>query len=284
LILAPVGMVVAFFNSRRDLVGEIMSTQNLKQKALLFDSTRCIGCGACYNACKEKNKLPATAVNFLRDDLSADTYTVVNRRNNRYVRRMCMHCEEPTCVSVCPVGALAKSPEGPVSYDASKCMGCRYCMQACPFNIPQYEWDNPITPRVRKCDMCRDRVAAGLPTACASVCPTGATRFGDREELIAEAQARIRNNPGRYVDHVYGVTEVGGTSVLLLSDVPFDTLGYRTDLLLEPLPQLTWNVLHKLPKIVGVGGVLMSGIWWITKRRDEVQRAQREEKSRETQK
>jgi formate dehydrogenase iron-sulfur subunit len=277
-------MIVAFFNSRRDLIGEIMSTQNLKQKALLFDSTRCIGCGACYNACKEKNKLPATAVNFLRDDLSADTYTVVNRRNNRYVRRMCMHCEEPTCVSVCPVGALAKSPEGPVSYDASKCMGCRYCMQACPFNIPQYEWDNPITPRVRKCDMCRDRVAAGLPTACATVCPTGATRFGDREELIAEAQARIRNNPGRYVDHVYGVTEVGGTSVLLLSAVPFDTLGYRTDLLLEPLPQLTWNVLHKLPKIVGVGGVLMSGIWWITKRRDEVQRAQREEKLRETQK
>jgi formate dehydrogenase iron-sulfur subunit len=277
-------MAVAFFNSRGDPVGEIMSTQNLKQKALLFDSTRCIGCGACYNACKEKNKLPQTAVNFLRDDLSADTYTVVNRRNNRYVRRMCMNCEEPTCVSVCPVGALAKSPEGPVSYDASKCMGCRYCMQACPFNIPQYEWDNPITPRVRKCDMCGDRVAAGLQTACATVCPTGATKFGDREELIAEARTRIRNNPGRYVDHVYGVNEVGGTSVLLLSDVPFDTLGYRTDLLLEPLPQLTWNVLHKLPKIVGVGGVLMSGIWWITKRREEVQRAEREEKLREKEK
>lgn len=258
-----------------------MSTENLKQKALLFDSTLCTGCGACYTACKEKNVLPPTAVNFLRDDLSADTYTVVNRRNNRYVRRMCMHCEDPTCVSVCPVGALAKSPEGPVSYDASKCMGCRYCMQACPFNIPQYEWDSPITPRVRKCDMCGDRVAAGLQTACATVCPTGATKFGDREELIAEARERIRNNAGRYVDHVYGVTEVGGTSVLLLSAVPFESLGYRTDLPQTPLPQLTWNVLHKLPKVVGVGGVLMSGIWWITKRRQDVQRAQREEKLRE---
>ena len=255
-----------------------MSTESPRKKALLFDSTKCTGCGACYSACKEKNKLPQTATNFLRDNLSAETYTVVNRRNNRYVRRMCMHCEEPTCVSVCPVGALVKSPEGPVSYEASKCMGCRYCMQACPFNVPQYEWDNSITPRVRKCDLCRDRVTAGLPTACASVCPTGATKFGDRAELAAEAQKRIRDNPGRYVDHIYGLTEVGGTTVLMLSDVAFDTLGYRTDLLLEPLPNLTWDVLHKLPKVVAVGGVLMSGIWWITKRREEVQRAEREQK------
>jgi formate dehydrogenase iron-sulfur subunit len=84
------------------------------------------------------------------------------------------------------------------------------------------------------------------------------------------------------VDHIYGVAEVGGTSVLLLSDVSFDSLGYRTDLLHEPLPQLTWNVLHKLPKVVGVGGILMSGIWWITKRRVEVQRAEREEKLRQS--
>ncbi len=126
--------------------------------------------------------------------------------------------------------------------------------------------------------MCRDRVAAGLQTACATVCPTGATKFGDRDQLIAEAQSRLRNNPGRYLNHVYGIGEVGGTSVLLLADVPFATLGYRTDLLQEPLPRLTWNVLHELPKVVGIGGVLMSGIWWITKRREEVQRAEREEK------
>jgi formate dehydrogenase iron-sulfur subunit len=270
------GITVANFNTWEGVLGENMSTQTSAKKALLFDSTLCIGCGACYSACKEKNKLPATAVNPLRDDLSAETYTVVNRRNGRYIRRQCMHCNDPTCVSVCPVGALAKSEAGPVSYDASKCMGCRYCMQACPFSVPQYEWDNSITPRVRKCDMCGDRVAAGLPTACAAVCPTGATKFGDRDELIGEAEARIRKHPGRYVDHVYGLAEVGGTSVLLLADVPFDTLGYRTDLLQEPLPQLTWGVLHKLPSVVGIGGVLMSGIWWITKRREEVRRAERE--------
>ena len=245
-----------------------------KKKALLFDSTLCIGCGACYEACKEKNGLPRSAVNFRRDNLSADTYTVVNRRAGRYVRRMCMHCEEPTCASVCPVGALTKTATGPVTYDADKCMGCRYCMMACPFQVPQYEWDDSITPRVRKCDLCADRVAAGLQTACATVCPTGATKFGDRDELIAEARARIRDNPGRYTEHVYGVEEVGGTSVLLLSDVPFEQLGYRTDLSKEPLPMLTWRVLEKLPKVVSVGGALMGGIWWITNRRQEVARAE----------
>ena len=258
-----------------------MSTLNSNRKGLLFDSTLCIGCGACYSACKERNKLPPTSTNPIRDKLSPNTYSVINRSNNRFVRRSCMHCEDPTCVSVCPVGALEKFADGPVAYDASKCMGCRYCLQACPFNVPQYEWDDSITPRVRKCDLCRERIASGLPTACATVCPTGATTFGERDQLIAVARERIRRNPGRYVDHIYGLTEVGGTSVLLLSDVSFDTLGYRTDLLQEPLPQLTWSVLHQLPKVVGVGGVLMSGIWWITKRREEVQRAEREAQSSE---
>jgi formate dehydrogenase iron-sulfur subunit len=273
--------VAHFFNSPKRIHGEKMDTQTVTKKALLFDSTLCIGCGACYDGCKERNKLPRTAVNILRDNLSADTFTVINRRNDRYVRRLCMHCNEPTCVSVCPVGALVKSPEGPVSYEASKCMGCRYCVQACPFSVPQYEWDDPITPRVRKCDLCRDRIAAGLATACATVCPTGATKFGNRDELIAEAESRIRNNPGCYVNHVYGVAEVGGTSVLLLSDVPFKTLGYNTDLLPQPLPHLTWNVLHKLPTVVSIGGVLMSGIWWITKRREDVKIAEREANSPE---
>jgi formate dehydrogenase iron-sulfur subunit len=125
--------------------------------------------------------------------------------------------------------------------------------------------------------MCADRIAEGLPTACASVCPTGATKFGDRERLIAEARQRINDNPGRYSDHIYGVEEVGGTSVLLLSDVPFESLGYRMDLMKAPLPELTWEALQKIPGVVTVGGALMSGIYWITRRRAKVRQALRDQ-------
>ena len=249
------------------------------KKGILFDSTLCIGCGACYQACKEKNDLPETTDAYLTDKLSARTYTVVNRRNGRFIRQMCMHCETPTCASVCPVGALVKTADGPVLYNEDKCMGCRYCMQACPFGVPRYEWNSAL-PRVRKCTLCSDRVAAGLATACATVCPTGATKFGDRDELIEEAKARLRANPDKYVNHIYGIEEVGGTSVLMLSDVSFESLGYRTNLSKEPLPLLTWNVLQEIPNLVSIGGVLMGGIWWITNRRNEVQRAAREEKLR----
>ena len=249
------------------------------KKGILFDSTLCVGCGACYQACKEKNNLPPTRADYLTDKLSSKTYTVVKLRSGRFIRQMCMHCETPTCASVCPVGALVKTASGPVVYDEDKCMGCRYCMQACPFGVPTYEWDSAL-PRVRKCTLCNDRVDAGLATACATVCPTGATKFGDRDALIEEAKFRIRANPDKYVNHIYGVEEVGGTSVLLLSDVPIESLGYRANLSNEPLPLLTWNVLQKIPNLVTVGSVLMGGIWWITNRRIEVQRAEREEKSR----
>jgi formate dehydrogenase iron-sulfur subunit len=249
------------------------------KKGILFDSTLCIGCGACYAACKEKNHLSGATDDYLNEDLSAQTYTVVKNRGGRFVRQMCMHCQDPTCASVCPVAALEKTASGPVIYHEDRCIGCRYCMQACPFGVPKYEW-NDVTPRVRKCNLCEDRVAAGLPTACAEVCPTGATKFGNRDELIEEARARIRAHPDRYVNYIYGQEDVGGTSVLLLSDVPFDRIGYRTNLSTEPLPMLTWNVLQKIPNFVVVGGVLLGGIWWITNRRTEVQRAEREEDAR----
>jgi len=142
-------------------------------------------------------------------------------------------------------------------------------MVACPFGVPKYEW-NKALPGVRKCDMCADRQAAGLPTACAEACPTGATKVGERAALIAEAQQRIRENPGQYYPHIYGLREVGGTCVLMLSSVPFEKFGYRTDLEQEPLPLLTYRVLSRIPDLVGLGTVLLGGIWWITHRREEV--------------
>ena len=237
-------------------------------KGLLIDTTRCIGCGACTAACKEQNNLPMP----IEPSTTAYTWTVVERHAGVNVRRLCMHCEQPTCVSVCPVGALSKTPEGPVVYDSAKCIGCRYCIMACPFGVPKYQWDRAL-PIVGKCVMCSPRVSAGLPTACAAVCPTGATLFGERDDLAAEARSRISAQPASYVDHVYGLEEAGGTSVLMLSSVPFSQLGLRSDLPNRPIPLLTWQVLSKVPDFVVLAGVFLFGIHWITHRREEVQRA-----------
>lgn len=236
-------------------------------KAMLIDITMCVGCGACQAACKLENKLPEEA----EPHLSPTAYTAIEEIKGHSVRQMCRHCLHPTCVSVCPVGAFTKTPEGPVLYDASKCLGCRYCIQACPFQVPRYEWGS-VAPRVQKCRFCAERQKKGLPPACVEACPTGATAYGDRDELIKEAYARIAANPSQYVNKVYGVSEVGGTSVLYLSPVPFEELGFETRLQAGPLPDLTETVLGKLPAVVAMGGVLLYGVWWITNRREEVAR------------
>jgi formate dehydrogenase iron-sulfur subunit len=175
------------------------------------------------------------------------------------------------------VGALEKTSTGPVIYHEERCIGCRYCMQACPFNVPRYEWTSAL-PLVRKCDMCADRQKAGLATACATVCPTGATTYGNRDSLIQEARSRISTHPERYVNHIYGLAEVGGTSVLMIAGVGMDTLGYPTDVSTDPLPMLTWNVLQRIPNFVVFGAVLLGGVWWITNRRIEVEAAERAER------
>lgn len=235
-------------------------------RGLLFDATRCIGCGACSAACKEQNGLPPE----IEDKTTAYTWTVVESHEGENVRKLCMHCLSPTCVSVCPVGAMQKTELGPVIYEADKCIGCRYCIMACPFGVPKYQWDRPV-PIVGKCVMCAPRVAEGKPTACASVCPTGATLFGDRDELVREAKRRIADEPERYVDHVYGLDEAGGTSVLMLAGMPFDRLGMSNNVPAEELPMLTWRVLSHLPDVVVVAAVALYGVHWITKRRSYVQ-------------
>ncbi len=254
----------------------------IKQKGLLFDSTLCISCGACYTACKEENKLPKTADDPFRDHLSADTYTVLEDHQGNITRKLCMHCQEPTCVSVCPVGAFTKTSLGPVVYDAHKCIGCRYCMQACPHTIPRYEWTTAYNPRVRKCIMCPQRLEAGKDTACAEACPVGATKFGYRDELITEALQRIKESPDKYYPEVYGMKEGGGTNVLILSAVPFDKLGFITSLPAKPLPELTAQVLEKLPTVVSVGGVFLGGMYWLTKRKNELAKEQRAKNERNT--
>jgi formate dehydrogenase iron-sulfur subunit len=245
-----------------------------KPRGLLFDMVRCAGCRGCVAACKEVHGFPGKAKETT--ELSATAYTAMRDVGESHVRDMCRHCVKPSCASVCPVAALQKTELGPVVYDASKCIGCRYCMVACPFNVPRYEWDKPV-PAVRKCDMCIDRMKEGKLPACAEACRYEATVAGTREELLTLAHERIKESPDEYFDHVYGETELGGTSVLFLAPKPTPELGFRDTLGTAPLPDLTWSVLSKLPGVVTCGGAALMALWWITKRRDEVMAIERKE-------
>lgn len=181
-----------------------------------------------------------------------------------------MHCNDPVCASVCPVGAFTKHDNGAVTYNSEKCMGCRYCMEACPFRVPTYEWDNPV-PKVRKCILCFDRLENNERPACAWICPTGATRFGDRSALIGVAEYLIDNNKDKYINHIYGLEEAGGTSVMMISGVPFEELGLPSNLGKRPLPELTGKVLNMIPGLAITGGFILGGIWWIVNRRIELE-------------
>ena len=241
--------------------------------AVLYDSTLCVGCRECEKACSERWKLTWNDAIAAEEKISAHKLTTIRTHGERFSRRMCMHCADPTCASVCPVGAFTKTTLGPVIYDEKKCMGCRYCMQACPFNVPAYEW-NRLTPRVRKCDGCYDKQVTGKPTRCSDACPTGASITGEREAMIAEARKRIAEKPGEYFKGIYGIREVGGTSVFILSAVPFEQLALRTDLPQHALPPLTAGALSFVPDVVGVGSVLLGGIYWLSHRKEQVARAE----------
>jgi len=233
--------------------------------AILFDANLCMGCGACVEACKKKNGLPESDSAVL----SAVDYTVVeDAPGDQYLRRMCMHCVDPTCASVCPVGALQKTEAGPVVYDYDRCIGCRYCMVACPFGVPRYEWDT-VTPRVRKCQFCPDRVSEGRPTACAEACPTEATTFGEREKLLQLARRRIATDPEHYAPLVYGAEEAGGTCVLIIGPPEvMNTLDASVPC--ESLPEKAWVVLSQIPTTLGVAGAGLLAVHWIIRRRMEL--------------
>jgi len=249
-------------------------TDDAKTFAILTDTTKCTGCETCVAACKEENGLGKDRARRWQhriDDLSSTRFTTILRRpGGRFVRQQCRHCKDPACVSACIVGALQKTDEGPVIYDADRCMGCRYCMLACPYGIPRYDWDRPV-PYVRKCTMCYHRIGEGKQPACTEACPEKATIFGTRDEMLAVAHDRIKQTPGKYVNKVFGEHEVGGTSVLYISDIPLGFLGWKPDLGAEPLPKLTWASLKKVPPvIVGMAGA-MSGIYFIIGRRMKLQ-------------
>jgi formate dehydrogenase iron-sulfur subunit len=249
--------------------------------AVLHDATKCLGCGQCVKACAAHNN-PGT-VPGVTSTPTVLTPTSWTRIQTRYVdykgkrlrvntKIQCLHCLTPACAAACPVGALHKTEAGPVVYDQGKCFGCRYCIVACPFGIPTYEWANPI-PWVRKCTLCADRVAAGKQPACVEACPTGALTFGeDRKALLLTAGLRMAHEPDRYVHHIYGEKELGGTSWLYISPVPFELLGFPA----VGKGTVTTNVERAMgavpPALLGVAAV-MSGVYWVFKRKERLANA-----------
>jgi formate dehydrogenase iron-sulfur subunit len=250
----------------------------IRNPAILTDVTKCIGCEECVVACKKTNGLPPEdappRLGSTADGLSATRWTTVVRRpGNRFIRKHCRHCLHPACVSVCLVGALQRTPEGAVVYDKSLCMGCRYCMLSCPYGIPHYEWGT-LSPSVRKCTLCYPHLTSGRlrEPACVTACPTKATIFGTRDEMLAEARSRLAAEPERYIQRIWGETQVGGTLVLYVSAVPLDFLGWQDSRHLndEPLPEKTWAALKWVPAEFFGMGALMSGVAWIVRRRQRL--------------
>jgi Fe-S-cluster-containing dehydrogenase component len=252
--------------------------------AVLHDISLCIGCRRCEGACNAVNELPApdkpfTDLTVLENKrrTTSKTYTVVNQNPHPdpadrpvFVKNQCNHCLEPACASACFVNAFTKTKEGAVVYDASVCVGCRYCMVACPFEIPTYEYDSAFSPRIMKCTMCHPRVLEGKLPGCVESCPTEALVFGKRDDLLKIAYQRIARHPDKYVDHVYGEREMGGTSWLYLSGVPFETIGMRMDLGVTPAPELTAGALGAVPMVVGLWPVLLTGIYAVSKRKEKI--------------
>jgi formate dehydrogenase iron-sulfur subunit len=264
-------------------------------KAMLIDTTRCIGCRSCQVSCKAWNELGASRAAFSDTGshprhLDANNFTRVvfrelpgegGRVRSVFVKRQCMHCLEPACEAACPVGALAKTKEGPVVYDDARCIGCRYCMVACPFNVPKFQWE-AWAPYVKKCTFCADRQAAGMKPACASTCPTEAIAFGERADLVAEAHRRLAASPGRYAPGVYGERTGGGTSVLYLTAVTIEVLGlaaegFRTDLGDLPQGRATREWMANVPWFAATIGGLALGLYQFNQRAAAVKGEERKE-------
>ena len=262
-VTAGTGLVVA---SKVQPVYARVEKKELPPDALgiLYDATLCIGCQACVVACKQANNMPAehSGPETIWDnprDLSAKTLNIIKKYSNgsgkdknrevdgySFIKRQCMHCADPACVSACPVSALTKDPvNGIVSYNKDACIGCRYCQVACPYNIPKFEWNSPF-PQIRKCQLCSHLIAKGGMSACCAFCPTGASLFGRVKDLLNEAKKRLGYSPGtyyqypvasidsgemqthqaaQYVPTIYGENELGGTQVFYLAGVPFAKLG-----------------------------------------------------------
>jgi len=293
--------------------GVATARENLKPApeavGMLYDSTLCVGCKACVSKCKEVNDMPPVTLNGdvhydSAKDLSGDTLNVIKIYKDgtakvkdsevdgfAFEKRSCMHCVDPGCVSVCPTTSMRHDKvTGIVTYNQSSCIGCRNCTMGCPYNVPQFEYDNPFG-QIQKCQMCNQEgvelINKGGMTGCAEVCPTGATLFGPRKLLMEEAKRRVALKPGEiynyprgdlskpesyhekavpaYKQHVWGEKEAGGTNVLHISSIPFDKLG------MPPLQERSYasiaeGVQHTLYSYLALPAVALAGLTYAVRK------------------
>jgi formate dehydrogenase iron-sulfur subunit len=271
------------------LVGDKAKAEDLaatteEPVGILVDTTKCIGCRMCEMACADAHKEEGVEfteeVDFSQERTTSPTHwTVVNRyeteKGTIYAKKQCMHCLQPACASACLTKAMHKNPEGPVTWNADRCMGCRFCMISCPFDIPKFEYHSAV-PRIEKCVMCYERLKEGKQPACVENCPAGTLVFGKRSELLEEGKRRIYTEPDKYVHQIYGEQEVGGTGWMYLSAVPFEQLGFRTNVGDEPYPTYTREFLYSVPFVEILVPTFMVALSAATKREQAVADAERE--------
>ncbi len=250
---------------------------------MLIDTSKCVGCKECQIACMKSHDLP---VNVEASLLGPTALSIVEMRdispakdnsNIQPVKRQCMHCLNPSCVSACTVGALHKRPDGRVVYDTERCIGCRYCMYACPFGVPAFEWGKKLSV-MRKCDGCSDRFDKGKITACAEACAYGALVYGSREDILKIAKERIKEGKGKILNHIYGESEIGGTSMVYLAAVPYDSLGFPTLSELAPA-EINEKIMHSTPTIAVTILVALSAVHWLVNIRDRLEKKYENENS-----
>lgn len=252
------------------LTGKKLNAQEQQEPAeyvgILVDTTRCIGCRACEVACGEEHGMlvpDVVADGALAQQRTPDDkqWTVVNRyeteKGEVFVKTQCMHCYQAACTAACPTVAMEQTKKGPVKWNTGRCIGCRFCMVSCPFNMAKFEY-HEWNPKIQKCNMCFERVEQGQKPACVAACPTDALMFGTRIKNLEIARHRIYSHPEDYVHHIYGENEVGGTGYIYISAVPFDQIGFRTDLGITPYPEYTKEFLYAVPMILfGVPAFLL---------------------------
>ena len=247
--------------------GSLLAVDTLKSEesgntkelyGILIDATRCVGCRTCEEVCASAHGLPVPDTSDMsvfdkRREPTETQWTVVNRfettAGELFAKKQCMHCVQPACASACLTKAMYKTENGPVIWREEKCMGCRFCMVSCPFDIPKFEYNSAV-PKIQKCVMCWDQVREGKKPVCVENCPAEALLFGKRKELLEIARSRIYSEPDKYVHHIYGEYEAGGTRVHYLSSVPFEQLGFNTDIGTTSYPELTTGFLYAVPIVL----------------------------------